>query len=290
MDKPGMRSGTATTLGLGAVLLWASLASLTALKGPIPPLQTTGMVFAVAAVATTLIAVLRGRLSYLKPTLGSLLLGVYGLFGYHALYFAALRLAPPAEAHLISSLWALLTVLFSGFLPGSRLRAAHVIAAIIGFSGAASLVWDQLGTGHFSDSALTGFGFALGCAVVWSTYSLGSRFFADVPSESIAVSCLAVSLLALGVSWRFEAWLMPAGAKSWLAILGLGLGPVGTAFLLWDVGMKKGNVPLLGVLSYASPIISTLLLIALGFAQPTWALAVAVVLMIAAAVIASRFA
>ncbi len=216
--------------------------------------------------------------------------GIYGLFGYHALYFAALRLAPPAEAHLISSLWALLTVLFSGFLPGQRLRAAHVIAAFIGFSGAASLVWDQLGTGHFSGSALTGFGFALGCAVVWSTYSLGSRFFADVPSESIAVSCFFVSLIALGASWSFESWVMPSGAQSWLAILGLGLGPVGLAFLLWDVGMKKGNVPLLGVLSYASPIISTVLLIALGFAQPTWALAIAVVLMIAAAVIASRFA
>jgi drug/metabolite transporter (DMT)-like permease len=290
MDRPVMRSGTATALGFGAVLLWASLASLTKLQGPIPPLQTTGMVFAVAAVASVLVAALRGRLSCLKPTLGSLTLGIYGLFGYHALYFAALRLAPPAEAHLISSLWALLTVLFSGFLPGQRLRAAHVIAAFIGFGGAATLVWDQLGTGTFSNSALTGFGFALGCAVVWSTYSLGSRFFPDVPSESIAVSCLVVSILAVATSWSFETWVMPAGAQSWLAILGLGLGPVGLAFLLWDVGMKKGNVPLLGVLSYASPIISTLLLIALGFAQPTWALAIAVGLMVVAAVIASRFA
>jgi drug/metabolite transporter (DMT)-like permease len=284
-----MRSGTATALGFGAVLLWASLASLTKLQGPIPPLQTTGMVFAVAAAVSVLVAALRGRLSCLKPTLGSLALGVYGLFGYHALYFAALRLAPPAEAHLISSLWALLTVLFSGFLPGQRLRVAHVIAAFMGFAGAASLVWDQLGTGNFSSNALTGFGFALGCAVVWSTYSLGSRFFADVPSESIAVSCFVVSLLALCVSRAFETWVMPAGTQSWLALLGLGLGPVGTAFLLWDIGMKKGNVPLLGVLSYASPIISTLLLIALGFAQPTWALAIAVGLMVAAAFIASQF-
>src|SRR6185295_5708472 len=155
----------------GAILLWASLATLTTLKGPIPPFQTTAMVFAVGATVAALIALLRGRLHCIRPTAASLALGIYGLFGYHALYFAALRLAPPAEAHLISSLWALLTVLFSGFLPGQRLRAAHVIAAFIGFSGAAALVWDQLGTGNFSTNALTGFGFALGCAVVWSTYS-----------------------------------------------------------------------------------------------------------------------
>ena len=54
---------------------------------------------------------------------------------------------------------------------------------------------------------------------------------------------------------------------SWLALLGLGLGPVGAAFLLWDIGMKGGSVPLLGVLSYASPILSTALLVALGFAR-----------------------
>ena len=59
---------------------------------------------------------------------------------------------------------------------------------------------------------------------------------------------------------------MPAGRTAWLALVGLGLGPVGAAFLLWDIGMKQGNVPLLGVLSYASPIISTGLLVALGLA------------------------
>jgi drug/metabolite transporter (DMT)-like permease len=290
MDKPAMRSGTATTLGLGAVLLWASLASLTTLRGPIPPLQTTAMVFAIGAGAGVLVAAVRGRLSCLRPTLASLALGIYGLLGYHALYFAALRLAPPAEAHLISSLWALLTVLLSGLLPGQRLRPAHLIAGVMGFVAAASLIWDNLGTGSLSDNTLLGFGLALGCALVWSTYSVGSRLLANVPSESLAVSCLATAALAFLGSLAFEPWVMPAGTASWLALLSLGLGPAGLAFLLWDVGMKKGNVPLLGVLSYASPIISTLLLIALGFAQATWVLAVAVGLMIAAAVIASRFA
>ena len=85
----------------------------------------------------------------------------------------------------------------------------------------------------------------------------------------------------------FEAW-VPPDTLSWLALVGLGLGPVGAAFLLWDIGMKGGSVPLLGVLSYASPILSTALLVALGLAEATWSLAIACGLMVAAAIIATR--
>jgi drug/metabolite transporter (DMT)-like permease len=281
-------SRAATGLGTGAILLWASLATLTTLKGPIPPFQTTAMVFTIGAAVAALVALLRGRLHCIRPTPASLALGIYGLFGYHALYFAALRLAPPAEAHLISSLWALLTVLFSGLLPGMGLRAGHVLGAFLGMGAAAVLVWDQLDLAQGAEAKRLGFALALGCALVWSTYSVASRLLAGVPSESIAVSCLATAALAFVFSLAFEEWVMPADATSWLALLGLGIGPVGAAFLLWDIGMKGGSVPLLGVLSYASPIISTGLLMALGFAAPTWALGAACVLMVAAAVIATR--
>ncbi len=281
-------SRTATALGMGAILLWASLATLTTLKGPIPPFQITAMVFTIGAAVAALVALVRGRLNCIRPTAASLALGIYGLFGYHALYFAALRLAPPAEAHLISSLWALLTVLLSGLLPGAGLRLRHVLAAMLGLGAAALLVWDQLDLAQGPGTQRLGFLLALGCALVWSTYSVGSRLLAGVPSESIAASCLATAVLALACSLAFEQWAMPQDRTAWLALLGLGLGPVGAAFLLWDIGMKGGSVPLLGVLSYASPIISTALLVLLGYAQAAWSLAAACVLMVLAAVIATR--
>jgi drug/metabolite transporter (DMT)-like permease len=283
-----MASRTATALGLGAIGLWASLATLTALKGDIPPFQTTAIVFAIAAAVGVLAAAARGRLGALRPSRASLALGIYGLFGYHALYFAALQLAPPAEASLVASLWALLTVLFSGLLPGARLSARHVLAALMGLGAAALLVWDQLGLAHGSPGRQLGFALALACALVWSSYSVASRLVADVPSESLAVSCLATAALGLAASLALEPWIWPAGALSWAALAGLGIGPVGTAFFLWDAGMKRGDVALLGVLSYASPILSTALLVALGYAEPAWTLAVACALMTAAAVIATR--
>ena len=71
----------ATALGCGAILLWATLASLTALRGPIPPFQTTAIVFAIGGALIVLTALLRGRAWALRPTMASLALGIYGLFG-----------------------------------------------------------------------------------------------------------------------------------------------------------------------------------------------------------------
>ena len=280
-------SKSATLLGAGAIALWATLASLTAVRGAIPPFQTTAIVFAIGGSMVLLAAAARGRLALVRPTPASLALGMAGLFGYHALYFAALKLAPPAEANLIASLWALFTVLFSGLLPGHRLRPAHILGAMLGLAAATILVWDKLGVGDAGSTSRLGFVLAFACALVWSSYSVASRLFADVPSESIAVACLATSGLAFASSLAFEVW-TPPDTLSWLALVGLGLGPVGAAFLLWDIGMKGGSVPLLGVLSYASPILSTALLVALGLAAATWSLAIACALMVLAAAMATR--
>jgi drug/metabolite transporter (DMT)-like permease len=273
---------------MGAILLWACLASLTVLRGPVPPLQTTAIAFAIGGSVIVLAALVRGGPAKLLPTGASLALGVYGFFGYHALYFAALTLAPPAEASLITSLWALLTVLFSGLLPNHRLRGVHVAGALLGFAAAAVLVWDKFGSSQQTGSAPLGFALALGCALVWSSYSVASRLLAAVPSESVAVPCLVTAVLAALCSLGFEQWVAPPTLLSWAALVGLGLGPLGAAFLLWDIGMKQGNVPLLGVLSYAALILSTALLVALRLAQPTWSLAAACALMLAAAFIATR--
>jgi len=222
----------------------------------------------------------------MKPTFASFMLGLYGLFGFHVLYFAALRLAPTAEAGLIASLWALLTVLFAGLLPGHALHLRHIAGALLGLAAATILVWSKIGGSDDFPHASIGFGLAFGSALVWASYSVMSRLVAAVPSESLALPCLATSLLALVCSLLFESWSVPHGPLQWAALLGLGLGPVGAAFLLWDIGMKHGNVAYLGVLGYATTVISTALLILLGIAAPSLALAAACTLIVAAAFIA----
>jgi drug/metabolite transporter (DMT)-like permease len=280
-----MSSRTATLTGLGAIALWSLLALFTAATGAVPPFQLAAMTFAIAGALGITVAAARGRLSYASPSCVGLALGLYGLFGDTALYFAALKFAPPAEANLVHYLWPLLIVLFAALLPGGRLQPRHLVGAVLGFAATALLIGGRFGGA--GANAVLGFCFALLGAFVWASYSVASRRLAEVPTETVAVTCLAASALAAACHLLFEATRWPVGASEWFAVFGLGLGPIGAAFFLWDIGMKKGDVPLLGVASYAAPVLSTLTLVLAGYAEPTAALAASCVLIVAGAVIAT---
>ena len=212
-------------------------------------------------------------------------IGIGGLFGYHALYFAALKLAPPAEAGLINYLWPLLIVLFSAMLPGERLRPAHLIGCALGFAGLVVLVAGGGGL-QARQQDMAGYACAFAAAFVWAAYSVLSRRESAVPTDSVTGFCFATAALGLACHLAFETTVAPTGPQ-WLALIGSGIGPVGAAFFLWDIGMKRGDIKLLGVGSYAIPIVSTLLLVAAGYAVPSWSLAFACFLTVAGALVAA---
>ena len=250
-SRPAPPVSAATSCGFGAIALWALLALFTAASGEVPPFQLAAMTFALG-----------------------------GSFG------AALRLAPPAEAGLIAYLWPLLIVLFSGLLPGERLRAAHVAGALLGLLGVIVLGLGRDGFALRAESA-PGYLLALACAFVWSGYSVLSRGFSAVPTDAVAGFCLATAALSLLCHLVFETTVWPETAAQWLAMLGLGLGPVGAAFYLWDIGVKRGDIRLLGVASYAAPVLSTAILVLAGYAEPTGALALACLLIAGGALVAT---
>jgi drug/metabolite transporter (DMT)-like permease len=277
----------ATLTGLVAIACWSILALLTAASGTVPPFQLLSMTFAVGAAIGVVSWLFRpGAIQALRQPWPVWLLGVGGLFGYHAVYFAALKQAPPAEASLVAYLWPLLIVLFSALLPGERLRWFHVAGALLGFAGVVVLA---LGRGVGLDvQYLPGYGLALCCAFIWSGYSVLSRRFKAVSTDAVVGFCIATALLAIPCHLLFEETVWPANPTGWLAILGLGLGPVGAAFYTWDHGVKHGDIRLLGVASYATPILSTLILVVAGFARPTLALGFACLLIVGGALIAAQ--
>ncbi len=281
-----------TLIGLGAIGLWSTLALFTAMSGAIPPFQLVAMSFAVGGGVILVLAALRGTLHLARPTRASFMLGVYGPFGDSALYFAALKLSTPAEANLIHYLWPLLIVLFAALLPGGRLSARHVAGAVIGLVALIVLVGDKLGGGTGSSAVSPtmwlGYGLALLGAFVWASYSVASRLFAAVPTESIGVTTLGCAGLALICHLLFETTEWPGTAAEWIGVAGLGLGSMGLAFVFWDIGMKKGDVAFLGVASYAAPVLSTIILVIAGYAPFGWGLALACALIVAGALIASR--
>lgn len=278
---------TATIAGLGAVGFWALLALLTVWSAPVPPFQLAALSFFIGGAAGLVWLARTGAIEALRRVpFRAYAFGTLGLFGYHAAYFSALRLAPPAEAGLIAYLWPLLIVLFSGLLPGERLALPHVAGAVAGFTGAALLVLgDQGADGPTGETA--GYALALLCALIWSGYSVLTRRMRSVPAAAVAVYCLATAALALAAHLVFEETRWPAEARGWFAIAGLGLGPVGLAFFLWDRGMKHGNIQLLGVSSYAAPLLSTLVLVAAGLAKTSPALLSASALITGGALVAA---
>ncbi|QCI64452.1 DMT family transporter [Phreatobacter stygius] len=283
-------SRSATLLGFGAIGLWGLLALFTTASGQVPPFQLTAMTFAIGgAIGLGVVALRPGGLGLLAQSPVVWFHGVAGLFGYHALYFTALRFAPPAEANLINYLWPLLIVLFSALLPGHRLRAHHLIGAALGLAGTVLIIAGRGGLGSgFETAHLVGYLAAAACALVWSTYSVTARLLPQAPTEAVAGFCLAAAVLAGLGHLAFEPTVWPASSTEWLAILALGIGPVGAAFYLWDRGMKRGDIQVLGAASYAAPVLSTLALVVFGFARPSLALAGAVVLIVLGSLIASR--
>jgi drug/metabolite transporter (DMT)-like permease len=282
-----MSAWTATLIGLTAILMWSLLSVLTVATGTIPPFQLAAMTFAIGALVGALSFI--GRSEAVKalwqPPV-AWLVGVGGLFGYHALYFLALRFAPPAQAGLLNYLWPLLIVLFSSLLPGERLAPHHLIGAVLGLVGTVLLFAGN--TGGFAPGQVPGLIAALAAAFVWATYSVLSRRLKSVPTAAVAGFCAATALLAALVHWLIETPIWPETRLRWLAIVALGIGPVGAAFYSWDIGVKRGDIRVLGAASYATPLMSTTFLVLAGFAEASATIAIAAVLIAGGGLIAAK--
>jgi drug/metabolite transporter (DMT)-like permease len=282
-----MTPRTATLVGLTAILMWSLLSVLTVATGKIPAFQLAAMTFAIgAALAFASFLFRPSAFVALKQPVVAWVVGVGGLFGYHALYFLALRFAPPAEAGLLNYLWPLLIVLFSSRLPGERLASHHIIGAVLGLAGTVLLLAGNIG--GFAPGQVPGLAAAFVAAFVWAAYSVMSRKLKAVPTDAVAGFCLATALLAALVHLMVETTVWPETLGQWLAIIALGVGPVGAAFFVWDIGMKRGDIRVLGAASYATPLLSTLFLILAGFAQPTATIAIAAVLIAGGGLIAAK--
>ena len=278
-----------TLIGGTAVLMWGALALFTTWSGQVPPFQLVAMSFLLASLlgVAKWLAKREDPRVFLRHPPVVWLVGVGGLFGYHFFYFMALRNAPAVDASLIAYLWPVLIVLFSALLPGNRLHWWHLAGVFLGLAGCVLLV---TGGGAVVFQAEYGLGYAaaIACAFTWSTYSVLSRRFREIPTDTVAWFCAASAVLGLICHLTFEQTVWPQDAGEWAAVIGLGLGPVGAAFFTWDRGMKHGDIRVLGAAAYAAPLISTLLLIVFGKAEATWVVALACLAIVGGAVLAAR--
>ncbi len=269
---------TSTLFALGAIALWSLLATLGLMLSHVPPFLLTGLGLLIGSVPAWPLY------RQWRVPLGTLLLGVYGLFGFHFLLFIALRHAPPVTANLVNYLWPLFIVVLAPlFLRDLRFSLVHVGAALVGFAGAAlAIVADRGGADATSGEFPWGYLAALASAWVWASYSLLTKRVAHFPTAAIGL----FGLVSGGLSLLCHLWLEPTVSltgRDWGLLVLLGLGPLGAAFFLWDAALKRGDPRRIGVLSYLTPLASTLLLIVTSGRPLTAAIGLATLLIVGAA-------
>lgn len=274
-----MRSDLAA---LGAVILWGSLAALGASLSSIPPFLLTGIGLIIGGLVSLPLA--KFDFKKLKVSWTALLVGVYGLFGYHAALFAGLQNAPSVQANLVNYLWPLLIVVLAPlFIRGTSLTLRHVLAAIAGFVGAGLAILS--GTELVSGFAI-GYVFAFFAAIFWSTYSLLTKRI-TFRTEAVGTFALASGVLALLVHVIFEPTTSIA-PSDWVLLLAIGVGPMGASFYLWDYALKTGSPQRVGLIAFLTPLISTTLLLVVTGTPLSPLLAISAALIFTAAFVGSR--
>ena len=274
----------ATYYALGAIASWALLAALGVALRAVPPFLLTGIALVIGSMPTWPLVARQPALWKIPGR--TLALGVSGLFGFHFLLFLALRTAPPVQANLVNYLWPLFIVVLSPvLLPAMRLRPLHLAAALLGFAGAAVAI---LGRGQGIESAWSwGYLLALASALIWACYSLLTRRVPPFPTAAVGMFGLVSGVLSL----LCHALLEPAtvlGGDEWSMLVIAGLGPLGTAFLLWDKALKLGDPRQIGILSYLTPLLSTAVLMITGAGPFSWSITLAAAMIIGAAIIGTR--
>ena len=268
---------------LGAIVLWASLASLVTLLSDLPPFLLTGIGLLFGSLVSIPLSKLKID-SYKIPT-KTLLVGIYGLFGYHLMLFIALQTAPAVEANLVNYLWPLLIVILAPlFSKKLKLTLRHLIAAATGFLGAALAIVTS-GNG-VSLGFNIGYLFALSAAIIWASYSLLTTKLANFPTSAIGLFAFASGSLAL-LSHLFLETPVSIAASDWLLLALLGLGPLGGAFYFWDAALKNGDPRRIGLLAFLTPLLSTVALLIVTGEPLSWELALAALLIVGGSIIGS---
>ena len=275
-----MRSDLAA---FGAVFLWASLATLGAALDHLPPLLITGISLLIGSLIALPLVGFRVKKMTVSPKI--LLLGVYGLFGYHVALFAGLQQAPAVQANLVNYLWPLLIVLLAPlFISGAKLTLRLVLAGIAGFLGAglAILSGTQL-SGNFE----IGYLWAGIAAIIWATYSLGTKRAGNFPTAAVGLFGLVAGALALLVFFA-TGGSAAISTQDWIWLIALGLGPLGGSFFLWDFALKHGDAQRIGLIAFLTPLLSTVMLLIFTGSPLSPLLLLAATLIIGGAALGSR--
>lgn len=271
-----------TLSGLIAIALWSLFGVLFIYVKALPPFEILTIVFILGYAAFTAVQMARNEdiKSYWCQPVKYYLFWLSGAGLYTILIYTAFKFAPIFEANILNYLWPILLVVFSAMIARVRLPLYRIAGLLMGFIGAALMFLPERSGFAFGNF---GWGHLLAAAagVCWALYSAFTRKYL-FPVGFQAPVFLIFAGICLVIHLIFEQTVMP-NAMQWTFLLLLSVSRI--SYVLWDYGMKHGNVTLLASVSYFLPLISSVLLMVFGEKPGQPEIALSAVLVIAGCLI-----
>ncbi len=272
--------------GIGAIILWGALALLTNGTKGIAPFYLCALSFGIGGVFLFICEFIYYRRIPILPFFWQAIFTISGLFLYHFFYFIAIHGAPPAHISLIAYLWPLLIVVMNAII--NKQISLPILGAALASFIAVGMVINSASSAEFSAEFQIYYAIALLCALIWSGYSVANAQVPAKAQSSISYACMAVAILSF-ISHYFLESPQEIQQSQWIFVVLLGLGPVGLAFLWWDIATKGGNMALLGIMANIAPILSIILLVISGVQEYHGIIIIAALIISICAALAQKY-
>ena len=269
-----MKPFTANLLGLSSVLIWAGVVGgVKIVTEQLTPLLGIALLYSVSALSMVMLT--PGALKFSLPTKYLLYCGSFFVL-YEILFLSSIGLSRTREEALILAmvnyLWPSLTLLFAYFYRQISFRFPAFLGLLVSVFGLGIVINPQLF--HFSlfwnviSQNPTAYFLAFIAAILWSFYCVLTRKYAQGHNGIPLFFCLtAISLWGIfGVSDQH--WQTPSNTL-WIVILIMGI-LIGIAYKNWNQSLQFGQIQLLLLATYFTPVLSSIFASVLLRTVPEW--------------------
>lgn len=168
--------------------------------------------------------------------------------------------AQTMEVGMVNYLWPSLTILFAVLFNGVRTRWWLYPGLLVAFGGIIVILSGDKGFSltefvvRFAENPVS-YLLALVAAVTWAGYSSMTRAWGNGINPSTII--FAVDTLVFLVLWLLDIGSQPvaSSAHGLMSVIFGGIA-VGMAYVVWTLGMSKGNITVLAAASYFTPVLS----------------------------------
>lgn len=286
-----------TAAGILSCLIWSlAIFAMNRLATSFHPLWAAGLELAIAGVFILGVGWLRGDLNKMRlhSTKCHLLCGTFWSLNIILSWLSVALVHNSGEllvAGLLNYLWPALTLLLAIPILNKRATwwlAPGLAAVLVGIALAKISTAPQgTTTGAFAHLNVLAYSFAILDAIAWALYSNLSRKLSNpLGASAVPVYMLITSVGLLTASYMSE----PASTASladWYFLVAWAIA-TGLAYLLWDVGMRRGNVITISATSMFTPLLSTLITAIMSGHGVSSSLLIAAALVVAGSTVCRR--